>query len=211
MFMVYDDALESFVLKDVNNRYTKEGGARIDLVASLKFIGDSVLNNEQIMSDIQQAFVAEPFKSQYLKVLNGLDTTNAFQQTTDVIFISPYEEARDRIIYRERLSSPNTSKIGVAGAFAGAALILSISGYMIHGGTRNFAGPGKTFRSALAKANGISTWRNFTFITTQNKVKLFLRNNRSSPGKVILSQPTENIAPRARREETEAQIATLAT
>ena len=87
-------------------------------------------DDEQILSKIEQTFSQGPFASEYLQRLQALDSKNVFQQTQGVFFLSQYTEEP----VRYHLSRGPVTNVGVAGAFAGAALIISVSAYIIHGG-----------------------------------------------------------------------------
>lgn len=134
LHMVYDDALEFFSVIDTANQYTQDG-PRIEFSSSIKFIeGKVAYDDEEIIAKIERVFSHEPFSAHFLQRLKNLDPDNIFQQTTEVYFLSKYNVDGP---VRLHISRGPSSSVGVAGAFAGATLILAITGLMIHGGKRS--------------------------------------------------------------------------
>lgn len=141
MMYIFDDALAYFSVTDTSTSYSRDRGPRIDFAASIRFILKAEVDEEHVMAQIQQALVSsESVAAHYLDILHKtLDPNNPFQQTSKVEYLSEGNVETDRSYdngERIRLyanGTNNTSNAEVVGAFAGAALILSISGYLIHG------------------------------------------------------------------------------
>ena len=141
MYYTYDDALESLTMTDSRTSFSSYQGPKIDFSVSTKFVEDTIeVTCAQIMTQISKSFESsDSFSSHYLDMLHkSLEATNPFQQTSKVYFHPVGSD--ESLIIISRLSrirvhsrgKNKTSNIGVAGAFAGAAAILALSGLLIH-------------------------------------------------------------------------------
>ena len=140
MFYVYDDALEFFTMTDKRALYTQQQGPQLDFDAAIKFIdGTSDPNDERVLGQIEKAFTEEVMVANFLTLLQrSLKLENPLQQSTGITFHSQYREEDDGEYLRVQVSArDDESSVNAVGAFAGAALILSISGYLIHGNHSN--------------------------------------------------------------------------
>ena len=137
MFYIYDDALEFFTMTSTRALYTQEGPQLI-FAAAIKFIDGTIdPSDEKILGQIEKVFAEPALAASYLELLQrSLDPGNPLQQSTRVTFYSQYNsESGDHL--RVHVSARGTSDFSVVGAFAGAALVLAMSGYLSHGNHSN--------------------------------------------------------------------------
>lgn len=134
IFYTYDDALEYFSMAEKRALYTHEWGPQINFEAAIKFIDGAMdLSDQRVLGQIEKAFTEESLSTNYLALLQrSLDRSNPIQQSTRVTFYSTYNSENDEHL-RIHVSARGTSSFSTAGAFAGAALILAMSGYLMHG------------------------------------------------------------------------------
>ncbi|CAB9525154.1 unknown protein [Seminavis robusta] len=140
MFYKFDDALEYFALTSHKAGLTSQG-PRIDFVAHVKFIdGAAALSDETIMEQIQKAFTEDStFVEHYLKHLQELDSSNPFHETERIRFHSIYQMQDSLVDSRVDVNKSKMNPASIIGAFAGAAIMLGISGLIIHHGSKNLA------------------------------------------------------------------------
>lgn len=155
LFYVYDDALEFFTMADTRALYTQQQGPQIDFDAAIKFIdGTSDPSDERVLGQIEKAFTDEAMVANFLTLLQrSLDPENPLQQSTGIIFHSQYYGGgNDGEYLRVQVSARDEeSNVNAVGAFAGAALILALSGYLIHGNHSNRDRMARLYKSCASR------------------------------------------------------------
>lgn len=157
MYSAYDDALDVFGLAR-KSVVVEADGTSITLVPHVKFLSTTVEATEfHIMGHIRRAFTEAQNVENYIQELhNSLDQSNPFQQVSSIQFYSSFLDGAlyDAAVRQKVHSKAKASTKGVAGAFAGAFLVLAVTGYVIHG---RLVGDQQGSLTPLDKLNGITT------------------------------------------------------